>query len=177
MADEGTTGGRAGATAASGHPGTAVGAATAPALRAGRTTAGRTVARLARAVEQAVGDVELTLAQYRVLAFLSEVDGATASLVAGRLGVSRPSVTGIVDGLVGRRLVERVPCDTDRRRVEHHLTPAGAEVLVRADAAAAARLAALAGHGDAALGTRAEDGLEAWAELLHRALASLVADR
>ena len=141
------------------------------------TAPGRAVARLARVVEQAVGDVELTLAQYRVLAFLSEVDGAAASVVAGRLGVSRPSVTGIVDGLVSRGLVQRTPCDTDRRRVEHHLTAEGLALLDAADRASAERLAGLAARGDAATATAAEDGLDAWSELLRLALASLVEGR
>lgn len=143
----------------------------------GRRSAGRTVARLARVVERSLADVELSLAQYRVLAFLSEVDGAAASVVAGRLGVSRPSVTGIVDGLVGRGLVERTPCDTDRRRVAHHLTAAGSDVLAAADRASTAGLAELAARGEDGTATLAEDGLAAWAELLHRALASLVAGR
>ena len=140
-------------------------------------TPGRTVARLARAVEQSLADVDLSLAQYRVLAFLSDVDGAAASVVAGRLGVSRPSVTGIVDGLVARGLVERTPCDTDRRRVEHHLTADGLALLDAADGAAGDRLDELAGHGDPATAAAAADGLDAWGELLHRAFTSRLAGR
>ena len=64
------------------------------------TGAARAVARLAKQVEVALGPLDLSLPQYRVLALLGE--GSTASSVlARRLAVSPPSVTAVVDGLVG----------------------------------------------------------------------------
>jgi DNA-binding MarR family transcriptional regulator len=102
---------------------------------------GRTIARLARQVERALTGVELSLAQYRVLAFLSEVDSALASALARRLDVSRPSITTLVDGLAGRGLVERRPASDDRRQVEHRLTKAGERALQAADEAVDERLA------------------------------------
>ena len=159
-----------------GHEATGAGA-TAEAVGAGLSpiaAPGRTIARLARTVERALAEADLSLAQYRVLAFLSEVDGAAASVVAGRLGVSRPSVTGIVDGLVARGLVERQESTEDRRRVEHHLTPTGLEALAAADLATSQALDALGGHADEGTRRRADDGLDAWAEALHRAFAALV---
>lgn len=92
----------------------------------------RVLARLSRIVEHALGDDDLTLSQYRLLAFLSQGDWA-ASALADRLDVSRPSVTGLVDGLVKRGLVERRPGVDDRRRVDHVLTPAGKQALRAAD--------------------------------------------
>ncbi|MDE3130839.1 MAG: MarR family transcriptional regulator [Acidobacteriota bacterium] len=95
---------------------------------------GHTLARLARQIELAVASVELTLPQYRVLAILG--DGcAAASALAEKLAVSRPSVTGVVDGLVARGLVRRAPIAGDRRRIDIGLTDAGALVLAAADAA------------------------------------------
>jgi long-chain acyl-CoA synthetase len=95
---------------------------------------GRTIARLARHVEQAVATVELTLSQYRVLGILGEGCEA-ASALADKLAVSRPSVTGVVDGLVARGLVRRDPADGDRRRVDIDLTDTGRTLLAAADAA------------------------------------------
>jgi long-chain acyl-CoA synthetase len=100
---------------------------------------GRTIARLARQVERAVATVDLTLSQYRVLGILGEGREA-ASALADKLAVSRPSVTGVVDGLVTRGLVRRGQADGDRRRVDIDLTDSGRELLAAADGAVDARL-------------------------------------
>lgn len=100
---------------------------------------GHTIARLARNVELAVATVDLTLSQYRVLSILGEGREA-ASALAEKLAVSRPSVTGVVDGLVARGLVRRDHGGEDRRRVDVDLTDAGRDLLVRADAAVDQRL-------------------------------------
>ena len=98
----------------------------------------RVLARLSRLVDNAIGD-DLSLSQYRLLAFLSQGDRA-ASALAEWLNVSRPSITGLVDGLVKRGLVERRPAIDDRRRIDHVLTAAGATALHDADARADERL-------------------------------------
>ena len=99
----------------------------------------RALARLSRIVEHAVADDDLTLPQYRLLAFLSQGDWA-ASALADWLAVSRPSVTTLVDGLVKRGLVERRTGTDDRRRVDHLLTPGGLAILRAADERAEAAL-------------------------------------
>ncbi len=100
---------------------------------------GHTIARLARQIELAVATVDLTLPQYRVLGILG--DGCeAASVLAQKLAVSRPSVTGVVDGLVGRGLVRRDHIADDRRRIDVGLTDAGRLVLAAADAAVEERL-------------------------------------
>lgn len=103
------------------------------------TGAARAVARLAKQVEVALAPLDLSLPQYRVLALLA--DGSTASSVLARqLAVSPPSVTAVVDGLVGRGLVERRSDPEDRRRLTLLLTREGKGLLAAADAAAEARL-------------------------------------
>jgi long-chain acyl-CoA synthetase len=102
----------------------------------------RVLARLARILESSLGDADLSLPQYRLLAFLSQGDWA-ASALADRLDVSRPSVTSLVDGLVKRGLVERRPSTDDRRRIDHVLTEAGRAALEVADAQADAAVAAV----------------------------------
>jgi long-chain acyl-CoA synthetase len=100
---------------------------------------GHTIARLARQIELAVATVDLTLPQYRVLGILG--DGCEASSkLAEKLAVSRPSVTGVVDGLVTRGLVRRDHIADDRRRVDVGLTDAGRLVLAAADAAVEQRI-------------------------------------
>jgi long-chain acyl-CoA synthetase len=89
-------------------------------------------------VENAVGE-DLSLSQYRLLAFLAKGDWA-ASALADRLDVSRPSITGLVDGLVKRGLVERRPATDDRRRIDHVITADGRRTLEDADARADERL-------------------------------------
>lgn len=100
---------------------------------------GRLLARLARQVELALASVDLTLPQYRVLILLGEGKEA-ASALAEKLAVSRPSVTGVVDGLVARGLVARTHDRDDRRRVGHDLTPEGGRLLESADAEVERRL-------------------------------------
>jgi long-chain acyl-CoA synthetase len=106
---------------------------------------GRTIARLARQVELAVSSLELTLSQYRVLGILGDGQEA-ASVLAEKLAVSRPSVTGVVDGLVARGLVSRGPCGSDRRKIDLELTDQGRCVLMAADAAVEGRLTEIARH-------------------------------
>jgi long-chain acyl-CoA synthetase len=100
---------------------------------------GRTLARLARQVELAAATADVSLPQYRLLILLSEGKEA-ASALADKLAVSRPSVTGVVDGLVARGLVERDHDSGDRRRVGHALTTEGRRVLAAADAEVERRL-------------------------------------
>jgi long-chain acyl-CoA synthetase len=127
------------------------------------TGAARAVARLAKQVEVAIGPLDLSLPQYRVLALLGE--GSTASSVlARRLAVSPPSVTAVVDGLVARGLVERRADPEDRRRLTLLLTREGKRVLAAADIAAEARLDEIAGYLDEA----PAPGLDGWNPALDR---------
>ena len=107
--------------------------------------AARAAAKLARQVTIPLGEVDLSLPQYRVLAFLDEGEAAPSDL-AGRLSVSRPSITALMDGLITRGLVDRRPDTDDGRRVRHHLTDDGRNVLQRADQAVGDRLVAIGTH-------------------------------
>jgi DNA-binding MarR family transcriptional regulator len=127
-----------------------------------RRTLGRTAAWLARQVELGLASADLSLSQYRVLGFLDE-SSAVSSDLAERLAVRPPSVTAVVDGLVGRGLVERRNVVADRRQVDHVLTESGRCALDTADAAVASRLRDIASClGDDAETRRAFDGLLAW---------------
>jgi DNA-binding MarR family transcriptional regulator len=124
---------------------------------------GRVVARLARQVELALTTVDLTLPQYRVLGILGGGPEAS-SVLAEKLAVSRPSVTGVVDGLVARGLARRDHDATDRRRIGIELTDDGRSLLTRADTEVERRLHELASHLDEP--GPAFAGLEPWCQAL-----------
>lgn len=129
-------------------------------------TAGRTAAWLARQVELGLQSVELSLPQYRVLGLLAE-GSAVSSAVAQRLAVRPPSVTSVVDGLVGRGLVRRLNLEGDRRCVALALTVEGSELLAGADRAVDDRFAlVLEALGEPPRQRAALEGLEAWREAM-----------
>jgi DNA-binding MarR family transcriptional regulator len=129
------------------------------------TNAARAAARLSKRLEVALNAVDLSLPQYRLLLFLSRRT-EVASGLAGRLAVSPPTVTTLVDGMVARGLVERTPDPDDRRRVRHELTGAGRRSLSAADAALQDRLHSLASNLPPAQARRALEGLELWHQAL-----------
>jgi DNA-binding MarR family transcriptional regulator len=127
---------------------------------------GHVIARLARQVELAAATVDLTLSQYRALALLAEGREA-ASALADKLAVSRPSVTGVIDGLAARKLVTRHHDEGDRRRIGLDLTSEGRRVLAAADAEIERRLRDIASYRpDGA--TAPFEALEPWREALDR---------
>ena len=121
--------------------------------------AARAAARFSKSMEVALSSVNLSLPQYRLLAFLSG-GPERATALAGRLDVSPPSLTALVDGAVARKLVERVTAEEDRRSVRHVITPTGAEALARADEAVSARLAAVTDNLSPAQARKCLEGLE-----------------
>lgn len=97
------------------------------------------LARLARMLERACTDLAppLTLAQYRLLAMIGG-GAAQASEIAGRLALTRPTVSATVDTLVERGLVARSTAE-DRRALRLELTAEGATTLRAAEVAMRAR--------------------------------------
>jgi DNA-binding MarR family transcriptional regulator len=141
---------------------------------------GRVLARLARQVELALTTVDLTLPQYRVLGILDRGPEAS-SVLAEKLAVSRPSVTGVVDGLVARGLARRDHDAADRRRIGIELTDDGRQLLAHADTEVERRLHEIAAHLDdpgsafAGLGPWLA-GLEAHRSARHKARQGAQAD-
>lgn len=129
-----------------------------PATPRATTSPSRALARMSRVIENALATEDLSLSQYRLLAFLSQGDWA-ASALADRLDVSRPSITGLVDGLVKRGLVERRPDTGDRRRVDHVLTTAGKRALRAADDRADAGVSEVLSHLPADIAADAHEAL------------------
>jgi long-chain acyl-CoA synthetase len=122
---------------------------------------GRVAAWLSKRVEVALGTVDLTLPQFRVLGILAEGSSA-ASRLADRLAVRPPSITALIDGLVARGLVDRRQEEDDRRRVALRLTKEGERILTEADKAVDAYIASLAGYLPSKEEAMALRSLELW---------------
>ncbi len=84
---------------------------------------------------------DLSVPQFRALRFLHRQAGASLSAAAEHIGVTLPSMSALVDGLVARKLIARGADPADRRRIVLTLTPRGASVLERARGEAQAHLA------------------------------------
>ena len=72
---------------------------------------------------------ELTMAQFRTLAFVEANKGASLSEAAGHIGLSLPAMSRLVDSLVHQQLLARSAHGIDRRRICLGLTPAGKREL------------------------------------------------
>jgi MarR family transcriptional regulator for hemolysin len=77
-------------------------------------------------------DPDLSVPQFRALAFLSHNAGTSLSEVAEHVGLTLPSMSKLIDGLVGRHLVTRQISPTDRRCVTLALTETGQAALLAA---------------------------------------------
>jgi DNA-binding MarR family transcriptional regulator len=81
---------------------------------------------------RAVGELELSLTQLRALHVLAyDVEQTSLKDLADRLGLSLPTVSRSVDGLVQRGLVTRAEDAADRRMKQVRATPSAPELLER----------------------------------------------
>ena len=91
---------------------------------------------------------ELTMPQFRTLAFLGRNEDPMLADVATFLGLTPPAASKLVDTLVAAKLVTREEGMTDRRRIALKLTPAGllryTQLVDDAEAYLAERIQALA---------------------------------
>ncbi len=72
---------------------------------------------------------ELSVPQFRALAFTAMNRGATLTDLASHLGLMAPAASKIVNGLVEAELMERRTSPSDRRCIWLALTPAGSTQL------------------------------------------------
>lgn len=72
---------------------------------------------------------DLSVLQIRVLAFLNRYPGSPLSAVAEHVGLTLPSTSSQITGLVGKGLVHRSVSPEDRRYVTLTLTEQGHQVL------------------------------------------------
>ncbi len=86
---------------------------------------------------------DLSVPQFRTLAFLERTGGASLGEVAESLGLTAPSACALIDILEDRRMVSRTGAPDDRRRLVLALTPAGRQALAQSRAETQKSLAAI----------------------------------
>ncbi len=100
----------------------------------------RALARLARVMERAAGD--LSLAQYRVLSAVAGGD-ERASRIAAKFALGKPALSASVEALSKRGLIERSVDSSDQRATALRLTTQGRRVLHQVEGTMLAQLALL----------------------------------
>jgi DNA-binding MarR family transcriptional regulator len=68
---------------------------------------------------------DLSVPEFRTLGFLSRHPGSSLSAAAEFIGLTLPTMSVLIEGLVQRGIVNRTPDKLDRRRVLLTLTPEG----------------------------------------------------
>jgi len=103
---------------------------------------------LRMAMRQHVGE-QLSVPQFRCLAFVAREPGVSIGTVANFLGVTMPTASAMVDRLMRAGQMASRTSSADRRRLELELTPAGRALLRRIRRDAQSELAqSLASHGE-----------------------------
>jgi DNA-binding MarR family transcriptional regulator len=72
---------------------------------------------------------DLTVPQFRTLAFVNRNVGSSLLEVAKHLGLTPPSTSRLVDGLIVRGMITREDYPADRRRIRLTVTPLGQKTL------------------------------------------------
>jgi DNA-binding MarR family transcriptional regulator len=72
---------------------------------------------------------DISVPQFRAMGYIDRNDGASLSDLANHIGLTLPSMSKLIDGLVTRKLVTRTSHNLDRRRICLSLTPLGRDEL------------------------------------------------
>jgi len=83
------------------------------------------VMRVIRKEFRSQRDPELTLPEFRSLAFINRTGGCSLNEVADHIGLEAPTASKLVDNLVKRGLIVRQEDPDDRRRVRLQISPKG----------------------------------------------------
>jgi DNA-binding MarR family transcriptional regulator len=84
---------------------------------------------------------DLSIPQFRTLGFIQRNPDSSLTELADHLGLTPPSVSKLVDGLVKQKLVNRREAAADRRRLKLVLTENGKSIMNSARSGALANLA------------------------------------
>ena len=84
---------------------------------------------------------DLSVPQFRILVYINKHPDASISDVAEHIGLTLPTLSKMIDLLVARQWVTRVPCSEDRRRMQLGLTERGQAMLSQAVESTRANLA------------------------------------
>ena len=72
---------------------------------------------------------DISVPQFRTMSYIDLNAGASLSDLASHVGLTLPSMSKLIDGLVSRKLVGRVSDSSDRRRICLSLTSLGRDEL------------------------------------------------
>jgi len=86
---------------------------------------------------------DLSIPQFRSLRFIQRNPDTSLSDLADHLGLTLPSVSKLIDGLVKQELIDRQESTTDRRRLMLVLTQKGEAIIGSALASAQAHLSSI----------------------------------
>jgi DNA-binding MarR family transcriptional regulator len=100
------------------------------------------VMRVIRGQLRKYGAKEVSVPHFRTLGYLNRHEGTSLSEVAEHIGLSLPSMSELIDGLVVRGLVFRRTHPEDRRRMTLALSDSGRATLRTANEATASYLEA-----------------------------------
>jgi DNA-binding MarR family transcriptional regulator len=89
--------------------------------RAGRVVGGR--------LDRAIGRDGVTSDHWRVLRLLADAEGHTMGELAERMEMNPPTLTKLIDRMVGKSLVQRAADPEDSRRVLVYATDGGLDLL------------------------------------------------
>lgn len=87
------------------------------------------VMRAIRAEMRRHRPLDLSVLQFRALGFVRRNPGVSLSHVASYIGLTLPSTSKMIDGMVERGLVVREASTDDRRRITLRLSAAGQQVV------------------------------------------------
>lgn len=109
---------------------------------------------------------DLSVPQFRALAFLDRHPGASLSAMAEHLGVTRATASAIAERLVQRNLVDRRERPEERRHIVLKLTHAGSEYLQQVRNTSRAEIAKLFASLSAKQRQRIVEGLSMLSEAI-----------
>lgn len=109
---------------------------------------------------------DLSVPQFRALAFLDRHPGASLSAMAEHLGVTRATASAIAERLVQRNLVDRRERPEERRHIVLKLTQAGSEYLQQVRNTSRAEIAKLFASLSAKQRQRIVEGLSILSEAI-----------
>jgi DNA-binding MarR family transcriptional regulator len=87
------------------------------------------VMREIRSQMRSRGSPDLSVPQFRTLAFVNRNKGSSLSEVADHIGLTSPSASTLVDGLIQRGMMTREEHPDDRRRIRLAVTSPGEAIL------------------------------------------------
>jgi DNA-binding MarR family transcriptional regulator len=99
-----------------------------------------TIMRVIRTEMRNQRSADLAIPQFRTLLFINRNPGSSLLAVANHLGLTSPTVSKMVDGLVLKHMIRRESSPKDRRKVTLTLTVQGQTILEKARNGAQARL-------------------------------------